>query len=70
MGGFILEISLRHKSNRALTTTTVIGPLEPPGCAATYASTMGNTVSERTKTAIAERQKFSALLKMLRAGLM
>jgi hypothetical protein len=25
---------------------------------------------ERTKTAIAERQKFSALLKMLRAGLM
>jgi hypothetical protein len=26
--------------------------------------------SERTKTAIAERQKFSELLKMLRAGLM
>jgi hypothetical protein len=25
---------------------------------------------ERTKAAIAERQKFSALLKMLRAGLM
>ena len=37
MGGFILEISVRHKSNRALTTTAVIGPLEPPGCAATYA---------------------------------
>jgi transcriptional regulator with XRE-family HTH domain len=39
VGGFILEISVRHKSNRALTTTAVIGPLEPPGCAATYAST-------------------------------
>jgi hypothetical protein len=31
---------------------------------------MGNTVTaKRTKAAIAERQKFSALLKMLRAGL-
>ena len=37
MGGFVLEISVRHISNRALTTTAVIGPLEPPGCAATYA---------------------------------
>jgi hypothetical protein len=32
---------------------------------------MGNTVTASgTKAAIAERQKFSALLKMLRAGLM
>jgi hypothetical protein len=31
---------------------------------------MGNTVTgERTKAAIAELRKFSALLKMLRAGL-
>jgi hypothetical protein len=34
-------------------------------------SAMGNTVTASgTKAAIAERQKFSALLKMLRAGLM
>jgi hypothetical protein len=33
-------------------------------------SAIGNTVTaKRTKAAIAERQKFSALLKMLRAGL-
>jgi len=36
--------------------------------AALQASGTGNT-GERTKAAIAERQKFSALLKMLRAGL-
>jgi len=33
------------------------------------ASGMGNTVTARTKAAIAEQKKFSALLKMLRAGL-
>src|SRR5215468_3211386 len=38
--------------------------------AALLAGGMGNTVTaKRTKAAIAERQKFSALLKMLRAGL-
>jgi len=30
---------------------------------------MGNPVMARTKAAIAERRRFSALLKMLRAGL-
>ena len=31
IGGLILEISARHKSNRALTMTAVIGPLELAG---------------------------------------
>jgi hypothetical protein len=38
--------------------------------AALLATAMGNTgTGERTKAAIAEQKKFSALLKMLRAGL-
>src|SRR5262249_15965380 len=37
--GFALEISARHRSNRALRTTVLIAALEMPGLAATYAST-------------------------------
>jgi hypothetical protein len=37
--------------------------------AALLASGRGNTVTASGKAAIAERRKFSALLKMLRAGL-
>jgi hypothetical protein len=35
VGSLVLEISARHKSNRALITTAVIGPLELPGWALT-----------------------------------
>jgi len=41
----------------------------PAVAAALLASGMAIRHGERTKAAIAERQKFSALLKMLRAGL-
>jgi hypothetical protein len=37
--GFVLEIFARQKSNKALSTTVLIGALERPGLAATYAST-------------------------------
>jgi hypothetical protein len=35
VGGVVLEISARHRSNRALSTTVLIGALEMPGLAAT-----------------------------------
>src|SRR5205823_3800771 len=55
--GFTLEISARHESKSALSTTELIGALEMPGLAATYASTRRT----RIVSVEAPRHRFKAV---------